>query len=206
MSSPPPGFERRHVVSVEDHLYHTAEMLEAMARACPALLAWTTVCTIDDPGPDTAAADRRLAAAFRRRPDRGPRRSRRPSRREHAARLFAIDARPARRALRRSRGWWRRCCCRAACWCRTFISPRCASFPPTAGGSRSTSPPRCAACSPASAGGPLRLEQARLRRDLRPRPDGRGVRSARGDGQGGARAGDRPVDRRATSTSAFRSS
>ena len=34
MSSPPAGFERRHVVAVEDHLYHTTEMLETMARAC----------------------------------------------------------------------------------------------------------------------------------------------------------------------------
>jgi len=56
MSSPPPGVERRHVVSVEDHLYHTAELLQAMARVCPDLLAWTTVCAIDDPGPDTIAA------------------------------------------------------------------------------------------------------------------------------------------------------
>ncbi len=56
MSSPPPGFERRQVVSVEDHLYHTAEMLDVMARAAPELLAWTTVCTIDEPGPDTSAA------------------------------------------------------------------------------------------------------------------------------------------------------
>jgi hypothetical protein len=56
MSSPPPGFERRHVVSVEDHLYHTAELLQAIARASPDLLAWTTVCAIDDPGPDTSSA------------------------------------------------------------------------------------------------------------------------------------------------------
>src|SRR5215211_6417906 len=56
MSSPPAGFERRHVVSVEDHLYHTNEMLEAMARTAPAMLAWTTVCTIDDPGADTTSA------------------------------------------------------------------------------------------------------------------------------------------------------
>jgi hypothetical protein len=56
MSSPPSGFERRQVVSVEDHLYHTTELLQAMARACPDLLPWTTVCAIDDPGPDTASA------------------------------------------------------------------------------------------------------------------------------------------------------
>src|SRR5262245_54531831 len=56
MSSPPPGFERRHVVSVEDHLYHTTELPQAMPRVCPDLLASTTVCAIDDPGPDTTAA------------------------------------------------------------------------------------------------------------------------------------------------------
>jgi hypothetical protein len=56
MSSPPPGVERRHVVSVEDHLYHTSELLQAVARACPELLACTTVCAIDDPGPDTASS------------------------------------------------------------------------------------------------------------------------------------------------------
>jgi hypothetical protein len=63
MSSPPPGFERRHVVSVEDHLYHTEEMLDAMARVAPELLGWTTVCTVDNPGPDTSTA---IAAWLRR--------------------------------------------------------------------------------------------------------------------------------------------
>jgi hypothetical protein len=56
MSAPPPGFERRHVVAVEDHLYHTAEWLESLARTAPPLLAWTTACTIEDAGPDTTAA------------------------------------------------------------------------------------------------------------------------------------------------------
>ena len=37
-------------------MYHTAELLETMARVCPEVLAWTTVCNIDDPGPDTTAA------------------------------------------------------------------------------------------------------------------------------------------------------
>src|SRR6185503_7559785 len=63
MSSPPPGFERRHVVSVEDHLYHTGELLEAMARSSPELLTCTTVCAIDEPGADTSAA---IAAWLRR--------------------------------------------------------------------------------------------------------------------------------------------
>src|SRR3954467_2575086 len=55
MSSPPAGFERRHVVTVEDHLYHTTEMLETMARTSPALLGWTTVCAIEEPGIDTTS-------------------------------------------------------------------------------------------------------------------------------------------------------
>ncbi len=56
MSWPPSGFARRHVVSIEDHLYHTGEMLEAIARGAPELLACTTLCAIDEPGPDTIAA------------------------------------------------------------------------------------------------------------------------------------------------------
>jgi hypothetical protein len=56
MSAPPPGFERRHVVAVEDHLYHTTEWLESIARTAPQLMAWTTVCAIDEAGPDTTTA------------------------------------------------------------------------------------------------------------------------------------------------------
>lgn len=44
------------MVTVEDHLYHTAELLDAIARRSPDLLAWTTCCAIDDPGRDTTAA------------------------------------------------------------------------------------------------------------------------------------------------------
>ena len=55
MWSPPAGIERRHVVAVEDHLYHTTEMLETMARTTPAMLAWTTVCAIEEPGNDTTS-------------------------------------------------------------------------------------------------------------------------------------------------------
>jgi len=55
MSSPPAVFERRHVVAVEDHLYHTTEMLEVMARMSPAMLGWTTVCAIEEPGRDTTS-------------------------------------------------------------------------------------------------------------------------------------------------------
>lgn len=44
------------MVSVEDHLYHTAELLETVARVAPRLLAWMTACALDAPGEDTAAA------------------------------------------------------------------------------------------------------------------------------------------------------
>lgn len=44
------------MVTVEDHLYHTAELLDAITRRSPGLLAWTTCCAIDDPGGDTTAA------------------------------------------------------------------------------------------------------------------------------------------------------
>ena len=37
-------------------MYHTAEMLEVIARRHPPMLAWTTVCVLDDPGPDTTSA------------------------------------------------------------------------------------------------------------------------------------------------------
>ena len=103
---------------------------------------------------------------------------------------------PSSPSCPRSRGWWPRCCCPAACWCRTFTSRRCTSSRRIAGGNRSTSRRRCGACSTeASAGGPLRFEQARLHGNLRPRSDGGGIRSARRDGQERARGGDRAVDR-----------
>src|SRR5262245_25431359 len=50
-----PGFERRPLVFVEDHLYHTAELLAAMAAVRPDLLASVTAVGIDRPGPDTDA-------------------------------------------------------------------------------------------------------------------------------------------------------
>jgi hypothetical protein len=53
-----PGFERRPVVFVEDHLYHTTEMLSAVAARRPDLLSQITVCAIDRGGPDTAATVR----------------------------------------------------------------------------------------------------------------------------------------------------
>lgn len=60
------GLARRHVVSVEDHLYHTAELLDAVGQVAPDLLPWMTVCAIDAPGPDTAQA----VAAWLERHDR----------------------------------------------------------------------------------------------------------------------------------------
>jgi hypothetical protein len=50
------GFERRPVVFVEDHLYHTSEWLAACAASDPDLLSLLTVCAIDRSGPDTEAA------------------------------------------------------------------------------------------------------------------------------------------------------
>lgn len=44
------------MVSVEDHLYHTAEMLDVVARVSPELLPCMTCCAVDDPGGDTTAA------------------------------------------------------------------------------------------------------------------------------------------------------
>jgi len=91
MSSPPAVFERRHVVAVEDHLYHTTEMLEAMARTSPAMLAWTTVCAIEEPGNDTTST----VDGWLRRFDRiqiAARVDHRDLTKDHRARLFALEA------------------------------------------------------------------------------------------------------------------
>jgi hypothetical protein len=58
------GFDRRPIVVVEDHLYHTAELVDALARARPDLVAQTTVCAIDRRGPDTDAAVADLLARY----------------------------------------------------------------------------------------------------------------------------------------------
>ena len=83
--------ERRHVLSVEDHLYHTAELLETIARVCPEMLAWTTVCSIDEPGPDSSLAVNSWLASFD-----GVQVAARVDAREvppeHAGRLFTIEA------------------------------------------------------------------------------------------------------------------
>lgn len=76
---------------MEDHFYHTGEMLDAFARVDPELLRWTTVCTIDEPGPDTTSAvaawlraQRTLQVAARVEPRQVP-----P---EHASRLLPITS------------------------------------------------------------------------------------------------------------------
>jgi hypothetical protein len=48
-----PGFERRPLVFVEDHLYHTAELLSAIAAVRPELVGYATAVGLDRPGPDT---------------------------------------------------------------------------------------------------------------------------------------------------------
>ena len=48
-----PGFERRPLVFVEDHLYHTAELLSALAAVRPELVGCATAVGLDRPGPDT---------------------------------------------------------------------------------------------------------------------------------------------------------
>jgi hypothetical protein len=50
-----PDWERRPLVFVEDHLYHTADLLAAIADSSPALIPHTTVVGLDRPGPDTDA-------------------------------------------------------------------------------------------------------------------------------------------------------
>jgi hypothetical protein len=48
--------ERRPLVVVEDHLYHTAELVAALAAVRPDLVAQTTAIALDRAGPDTDAA------------------------------------------------------------------------------------------------------------------------------------------------------
>jgi hypothetical protein len=58
------GSERRPLVFVEDHLYHTADLLTAVREARPRLLDHVAVAVLDRPGPDTDAAVKSCAAAF----------------------------------------------------------------------------------------------------------------------------------------------
>ena len=50
------GRTRRPIVAIDDHLYHTGELLTALATLAPDLLPQITVCALDRPGPDTDAA------------------------------------------------------------------------------------------------------------------------------------------------------
>lgn len=49
------GVERRPLVFVEDHLYHTSDVLAAVHAARPDLIGCTTVVALDAAGPDTNA-------------------------------------------------------------------------------------------------------------------------------------------------------
>jgi hypothetical protein len=60
--------ERRPIVVVEDHLYHTSELVDALAAVRPELVGQVTVIALDRAGPDTDAAIadcRRLHPALR---------------------------------------------------------------------------------------------------------------------------------------------
>ena len=58
------GSERRPLVFVEDHLYHTVDLLTAVREARPRLLDHVAVAVLDRPGPDTDAAVKSCATAF----------------------------------------------------------------------------------------------------------------------------------------------
>jgi hypothetical protein len=57
-------FARRPLVIVEDHLVHTAEILDVLAAQRPDLIEACTVCALDRHGPDTAAAMADLLARY----------------------------------------------------------------------------------------------------------------------------------------------
>jgi hypothetical protein len=56
MKWPDAPVERRPLVVVEDHLYHTVELIAALAKLRPDLVAQTTAIALDRAGPDTDAA------------------------------------------------------------------------------------------------------------------------------------------------------
>ena len=58
------GSERRPLVFVEDHLYHTADLLTAVRAVRPELLGHVGVAVLDRPGPDTDEAAAACAAEF----------------------------------------------------------------------------------------------------------------------------------------------
>lgn len=56
-------FSRRPLVVVEDHLFHVARLLEAVAEGAPGLFPHLAVLCLERPGPDTTAAVGRWLAA-----------------------------------------------------------------------------------------------------------------------------------------------
>lgn len=58
------GRSRRPVVVIEDHLYHTGELLDAVAAISTDAVAQIAVCALDRPGPDTNASIADWAARF----------------------------------------------------------------------------------------------------------------------------------------------
>ncbi len=58
------GPERRPLVFVEDHLYHTTDLLAEIRSARPDLASQITVAVLDRPGPDTDTAAAACAAQF----------------------------------------------------------------------------------------------------------------------------------------------
>ena len=59
-----PGPERRPLVFVEDHLYHTTDLLSVVQGMRPDLLNQIAVAVLDRPGPDTDSAAAACAAQF----------------------------------------------------------------------------------------------------------------------------------------------
>lgn len=60
-----PGFERRPLVFVEDHLYHTGELVALLYQQRSDLIRQTTVVSLDRGGPDTEAAVGELLQRYR---------------------------------------------------------------------------------------------------------------------------------------------
>lgn len=58
------GRTRRPIVAIDDHLYHTGELLTALGATAPDLLSEITVCALDRPGPDTDAGVAEWAARY----------------------------------------------------------------------------------------------------------------------------------------------
>jgi hypothetical protein len=123
------GSERRPLVFVEDHLYHTVDLLTAVREARPRLLDDVAVAVLDRPGPDTDAAVKSCAAAF---PE---------------VALVTPSASDLANTASFSKWVGPKDATRRSARARTYSSAHCRSFRPIAGGSRSTWPRPFAACS-----------------------------------------------------------